>query len=134
MSETFKKHERITSEITIENLFKGNMSVFEFPFKAFYGFDLYTPQKGKLEMAIAVPKKRLKHANDRNYIKRLVREAFRRNKQDLTLSLESAGRKMSVFFVYVGTADTKPDQVQEKIIVILKRLQRLSESNVIEGK
>ncbi len=124
----FKKWERITSPITIDTLFKGGSTEFEFPFKVFYSFGMTTPLKGRIEMAIAVPKKRLKHAHERNYIKRLTREAFRLNKPSLLQTLEQCEKKLSVFFVYVGTADVKPAQLQQKIIVILNRLQSVTVS------
>ncbi len=122
----FKKWERITSLITIDQLFKEGSTVFEFPFKVFYNFGLSTPTKGRLEIAIAVPKKRLKHANDRNYVKRLTREAFRCNKQPLLKTLEESEKKLSVFLVYVGTTDVNAALLQQKIIVILNRLQTIT--------
>ncbi len=125
----FKKWERITSPITIDTVFKSGETVFEFPFKVFYSFGLNMPLKGRLEMAIAVPKKRLKHANKRNYVKRLTREAFRLNKASLLQTLDETEKKLSVFFIYVGTVDVKPEQLQQKIIVILNRLQSVTISD-----
>ncbi|MES2627752.1 MAG: ribonuclease P protein component [Bacteroidota bacterium] len=121
----FKKWERITNEATIEHLFKKGTSLFEFPFKVFYSFDLPTPRKGSMEMAIAVPKKRLKHANDRNRVKRLVRESYRLNRLPVLEILEKNEKRMSLFLIYVGTADVNADQVRQKIIVLLNRLQPL---------
>lgn len=122
----FKKWERITNLNTIEHLFKNGEGVFEFPFKVLYSFDLPTPTKGQMEIAISVPKKRLKRANERNYVKRLTREAFRLNKQLLLGTLEECERKLSVFLVYVGTTDVNAAQLQQKIIVILNRLQTIT--------
>lgn len=121
----FKKWERITSLITIDHLFKQGSTVFEFPFKVFYSFNLPSPTKGRLEMAVTVPKKRLKHANDRNYIKRVAREGFRCNNQSLKATLELNEKKLSLFLVYVGASDTEASEIQRKIIVILNRLQQI---------
>lgn len=76
-------------------------------------------------MAVTVPKKRLKHANDRNYIKRVAREGFRCNNQSLKATLELNEKKLSLFLVYVGASDTEASEIQRKIIVILNRLQQI---------
>ncbi len=117
----FKKYERITSLKTIEHLFEKGNKCFEFPFRVFYNFDLESPEKGQLEVAIAVPKKRIRKANKRNYIKRITREAFRLNNSELKTTLNEHQQKLSIFLVFVGAADVNFDLVQHKIILLLDR-------------
>ena len=52
-----------------------------FPIKAVYIHqEVVTKQKPKAQVLISVPKKRLRHAVDRNRTKRQIREAYRLNK------------------------------------------------------
>ena len=118
-----KKCERITSQITLEHLFNKGKKIFEYPYKVFYDFNLGTPLDCELEMAISVPKKRIRKAHNRNRIKRLTREGYRTNKLKLIKELAQNKQRLSVFLIFVGTADVNLAQVEEKIIVILNRLQ-----------
>jgi len=130
-----KKWERITCLKTIDHLFTGGQKHFEYPFRVFYGFNQdSSPLKGHLEMAIAVPKKRVRRAHHRNYIKRITREAFRLNNVSLKKSLIEKNQRLSIFLVFAGAADVNFDQVQHKIILLLNRFQNeFTDLQVIEA-
>ncbi|MDR1762178.1 MAG: ribonuclease P protein component [Bacteroidales bacterium] len=71
----FLKAHRIYSEKDRENLFTQGNSHVEFPFKFVWTFTPATNYSSKL--LISVPKKRVHHAVDRNFVKRHIRETFR---------------------------------------------------------
>jgi ribonuclease P protein component len=123
VSATFKKHERLCSQKTIEKLFSEGKSIFVHPFKV-----LYIPvqeQPFELQVAIAVPKKKTKRAVKRNYVKRIFREAWRQEKHALIETLKKHNSKMAVFVVYTNTYEKANfNEFRDKIILILTRLQQ----------
>lgn len=80
---TLAKAERLSHKRDIELLFKsGAKSVYSFPVRAVYRVpdDDGTGTTRHNAILVSVPKRHLKHAVDRNYAKRRLREAYRLNK------------------------------------------------------
>lgn len=120
-----KKSERLTSQLIIEKLFAGgNASMAAFPLRIVYmtmrkdgknGNDGSDENGGKngnqvgeplVSILVSVPKKRFRHAVDRNRMKRLIREAYRLNKHILWNSLE--GKDYRLVLAFVCITDTLP--------------------------
>ncbi|MBQ9665850.1 MAG: ribonuclease P protein component [Bacteroidaceae bacterium] len=116
MENTLKKSERLTSRLIIDKLFAGgNASMATFPLRVVFmrmekkdGEDKGMEQKnvGKegvppVSILVSVPKKRFRHAVDRNRMKRLVREAYRTNKHVLWNTLEGKDYRLAVAFVCI---------------------------------
>ena len=80
---TFRKQERIVSKQLMETLFdKGDShSLAAFPLRAIYTLTDRREGCAPVQILISVPKKRFKHAVDRNRVKRQVREAYRQHRQ-----------------------------------------------------
>jgi len=107
-----KKSERLTSQLVIDKLFAGgNASMAAFPLRIVYmkmdkeeenGND----EKPMVSILVSVPKKRFRHAVDRNRMKRLVREAYRLNKHVLWNALEGKDFRLALAFVCI--TDTLP--------------------------
>ena len=79
----FPKSQRLCSRFLIDRLFvPGNSKSFSsYPMRL-----VISTMEGKdSQLMISVPKRNFKHAVDRNRVKRQVREAYRHNKQLLTL-------------------------------------------------
>jgi len=73
-------------------------------------------------MAVSVPKKKIPNATDRNKIKRLVREAFRKNKAILNQPLEAKKVKLHLMLVYSQSNIMPMTEIEDKISVTLQRL------------
>lgn len=129
MNNTFKKSERLTSQILIDKLFAGgNASMAAFPLRVVYmqvekteksGADAALPPVSTL---VSVPKKRFRHAVDRNRMKRLVREAYRLNKQILWDAL--ADKDVRLIMAFVCITDTLPSfrAVNKSMVKVLNRI------------
>ena len=79
-----------------------------------------------VSVLVSVPKKRFRHAVDRNRMKRLVREAYRQNKHILWEALEGKDCRLALAFVCI--TDTLPtfravEKSMKKVLVrIAERL------------
>lgn len=80
-----------------------------------------------LQAGFAVSTKNFKKAVDRNRIKRLMKEAYRLNKIELTNTVKNHYQHVAVFFIYTGNTIPVYPEVLEKIKKILKRLNKISD-------
>ena len=79
-----------------------------------------------LQVGVGVSSKYFKKAVDRNRVKRLMREAYRLQKNSLQDWLQQNNKTMSVFFLYVGKELPPYELIAEKMNIALKRLLKLS--------
>ena len=122
---TYKKAERLRSRSVIRALFESGRSFNVPPFRVLHLISgENTDPAFPLEIAVSAPKRNLKKAVSRNRVKRQVKEAFRKNKHRLLPSLNRA-QKLSVMLVFTGKAPVLTAEVEEKIILILQRLQSI---------
>jgi len=104
-------------------LFKQGLSFSNFPFRILY---LFTEKNSSpLQAGFAVRAKQFKKAVDRNRIKRLLREAYRLQKNPLTEILRKDERFITVFFIYTGNEIPGYNDVFEKVKSALKRLNNI---------
>lgn len=109
----------------MEALFAGGKSLNAFPIKVFYSIDPIT-QTDSVEITafenntsthssaenivaqhfvragVGVSSRNFKKAVDRNRIKRLLREVYRTQKQDLISTVALQISQLTIFFLYVG--------------------------------
>ena len=116
--QTFSKNERLCSKPLIDQLVQKGNSFNGFPFKIIW-LEIQE-SSAPVKIVISVPKRNFKRAVDRNRIKRLIREAYRKNKYTL---IERVGNK-KVVLLLVYTSKTFMDYggIEEKIKTVLNRL------------
>ena len=124
---TFKKEEKLKSRKTIEQLFKEGKSFSVFPFRILW--EIKEANSSQLQTGFAASSKHFKKAVDRNRIKRLMREAYRLQKNDLQNHLTQQQKQVVVFFIYVGNELPKYPFIFEKTKAVLNRLIKLTHEN-----
>ena len=97
----FGKAEKLKSRKVVEELFARGKSLNVFPIRISYKFlPLPADEKVVFQVGVSVSKRNFKRAVDRNRIKRLLREAYRLQKQELIEVLKKQGKIGYVFFIY----------------------------------
>lgn len=123
MDFTFKKAERINSQLVIDKLFGGgNTAMSVFPLRAIYMIESLDEGTVPVRVLVSVPKKRFKHAVDRNRMKRQVREAYRLNKHELYTLAEEKGLLVSIAFICITDELVETPKVEKSMKKILSRI------------
>ena len=123
MDFTFKKAERINSQLVIDKLFGGgNTAMSVFPLRAIYMIESLDGGPVPVRVLVSVPKKRFKHAVDRNRMKRQVREAYRLNKHELYTLAEEKGLLVSIAFICITDELVETSKVEKSMKKILSRI------------
>lgn len=76
-----------------------------------------------VQVLIAIPKKNIKLAVNRNRMKRLVREAYRMNKHTILELYESIGKHCDIAFVFTGRKCISQPETIAAINELLSRLK-----------
>src|SRR5665213_699704 len=119
---TLNANERLKSRKIIQQLFKEGKSFSHIPLRVMY---LETDtQIVPLQAGFTVSTRNFKKAVDRNLIKRLMRECYRLQKNDLKNSLEKNSRMLAVFFIYTGNKMPVYEDIVDKMGGALKRLEK----------
>ena len=125
MAPTFRKQERIVSHQLIETLFeKGDsQSLAAYPLRAVF---LQTERKqghAPIQILISVPKKRFKHAVDRNRVKRQVREAYRHHKH-LLCDIIPDDKELLIAFIWLSDSHCPSIEVEKRMVSLLQRIAK----------
>lgn len=99
MNESFGKEYKLCSRLHIEGIFEHGSVLKSYPVKLIYN-ESELSSNTRFQIAISVPKKNFKSAVDRNYIKRLLREAIRKNKSSLESVLEEKNKTLVLFMIF----------------------------------
>lgn len=123
MDNRLRKKERLCSRYLIDRLFTpGNSrSLSAYPLRLVYHIEKTEEGEANngVSLLISVPKRCFKHAVDRNHVKRLVREAYRTNKQLLNLPEDTEAQ---IAVIWLDNKHYPTEIVTEKIKNLLQRL------------
>lgn len=110
------KDERLYLREAISELFAKGSSFTVYPYRIIYHvLPEDDPQVARVAIMTIAPKKKFKHAVDRNHVKRLTREAYRINKLPLIEAFEKAGKKLQVAFVFSSNEHISFDETERVI-------------------
>ncbi len=122
----FSKHEKLKSKKTIDMLFSKGRSINNGPIRVVF-LPKQDPSNIPANVGVAVPKKNIKLAVNRNLIKRRLREAYRLNNHPFKTHLITNKIGLDLMFIYNTKQILTFNEIEDKIKVILTRLIDLSE-------
>lgn len=129
MIESFKKQERLCSVSLVNDLFSKAEKVLIYPFSIRFAF--IENNKTEAKILIVCPKRYQKLAVNRNRIKRLMRESYRKNKAPLIsfLNKNSVSLNFSISFISKDIVDYSfvDCKIQEILLEIMNRYPKKEE-------
>jgi ribonuclease P protein component len=127
-----KKTDRLKSRKAIEILYKSGKNFSVFPLRIQY---LVTKFEPGIKAGFSAPSKNFKRATDRNKIKRLLKEAYRLQKNEIAQHPSLVNSGLYVFIIYTGKEIPNYDLIFEKTGLALQKLtKQLDVADKIEAK
>ena len=124
---TLGKNERLKSRKHIEQLFNDGQRFSISPFRIFYSFqNSPVPVKHHLQAGFGASSRNFKTAVDRNRIKRLTKETWRLQKNELEDTLQEQNKKLNVFFIYNGIERPVYEEVYTSMKKIVSKILEIS--------
>ncbi len=113
----------MVSKKLIDTLFGGggSQSMTVFPLRAVYMNRERGDGESPVQLLISVPKKRFKHAVDRNRAKRQIREAYRQHKQ-LVYDVQPSGRQLLLAFIWLSDQHWTTAVIDKRVKSLLQRV------------
>ena len=126
---TLGREERLKSRKQIGQLFDKGKSFVVSPFRVYYVMNSESSMNG-LRFGVGVSSKNFKKAVDRNRIKRLVREAWRLQKNELKEKLKANNKQLNAFLIFTGKELPDFTLVRNKVAIALKKLADKIDENI----
>ena len=113
---TLSKEEKLKSRKLIEKLFVEGDSLKEYPLRLKYL--RIRDENNSIKVAFSVPKRNFKLAVDRNRIKRLLRESYRKNK---AVFVEGLIGEYILMFMYTDRIEWSQVDLDKKILRLMNK-------------
>ncbi|MCM1320328.1 MAG: ribonuclease P protein component [Muribaculaceae bacterium] len=137
---TLRKSERLHHHTLVEQLFNHGESLYAYPLRMFcivrtkaqmqeLFHGILPSDIDRLQMMITVPKKKFKHAVDRVWVRRRIREAYRLHRSALKQKLydDEHNRYLLLAFIYAGDTKREYAAIEKKMIKLLDKAALLIE-------
>lgn len=123
---SLRKNERLYGKNALDALFDRGRTIFAAPVRAVYLIEKNKTNDNTepLRAAFSVPSKSFKRAVDRNLLKRRMREAYRKNKNDTADSARQANLNCTVMFIYTAKEILPYSEIEAKLLVTLQHLHK----------
>jgi len=122
MNQRLKKGEKLKSRKQIKFLFEKNQNVFVYPIK--YIWEFSSPKQDyPVQVLVSIPKRNFKRAVDRNRLKRLLREAYRKNKDIIYDNLNLNNKSVLLGLLYVGKEILTYDEIEKSVRKALLKIK-----------
>lgn len=125
--EGLAKYERINKDKDIETLFDKGVGFSSYPYRVIYLFHDCGDHPVTVRLLVSVSKKRFHHAFKRNRVKRLIREAWRKNKITLYNICQKDNISVDVALVYTATVIHSFDEMFNKTKKAIHEIEKAFE-------
>ncbi len=129
---TFNKEEKLCRTKSIDRLFSSGESFIAYPLRVVFYIEEVTDNENQGgSVLISVSKKKFKRAVKRNRVKRLFRESYRLNKQELQTVLKEKNKRIDIAFLYLKNelpTYTEMEKAVLKSISIL--IEKINKGNI----
>ena len=119
----FPRKEKLKSRKKIEELFLTGQRFVQFPVRVTFRFNR-AEEEPLIQVGVTASKKYFRKAVDRNRIKRLLREAYRLEKNGLLETANQKGLSGEVFFMYTDKAIAPFEVIKDAVNKSITRLQK----------
>lgn len=131
---TLRKAEKLRHRSLVNALFAEGKSFYDYPLRLTWhrlsaeqlenSFrHSVPPHIAPVQMLVTVPKRKRRHAVDRVYVRRRIREAYRLNRSILADTLPNSGT-LSLAFIYLGNDNADFATIESKMKALLSKLRR----------
>ncbi len=118
----FSKKEHLTGETRIKKLLSEGDSFVVYPLRIVFTKRLAVQKEANVRVLFSVPKKRFKHAVDRNKIKRQLRESYRKNKSTLFENINNNNNALDIAVLYISNDFYRFESLNKKIQEALTKI------------
>ncbi len=119
MNFSFGKEERLCSRRLIESLYSDGHRLMAFPYSVQWRLE---PLAVPCQVLVVAPKRKFRHAVDRNRIKRLTRECWRLRKHTLYQYLAERNLSITLALVYVHNEEFACEPLGRKMDKLVEAL------------
>ncbi len=113
---TFKRCERLKSKKTMASLFqKGSLFVYK---KYLLRYICKPSDYNSIQIAFSVPKKKINKAVHRNYIKRCMREVYRKHKYILLNKKCFISKELAILLIYNSSSKETYEEIKKEMLAL----------------
>ncbi|XOV65955.1 MAG: ribonuclease P protein component [Fluviicola sp.] len=121
MDQHFGKNYKLCNKEHIDGLFATGRSQKQYPFVAKYDVQ-ELKSTSPFQIVISAPKRTFKTAVSRNRVKRICREAVRKNKQELESYLKDQNKQLGIFLLYTGKEEILTEKLEQKVRTLFQKI------------
>ncbi len=118
-SRSFPSDERLKSRKAIRTLFASGRSIKQYPLRVLWSET--DSDESPIKVAYSAPKRHFRLATRRNRIKRLMREAYRKNKSLIHDADLEGG--IHLMFIYLGGREQTYEKIEDAMRNILREVR-----------
>jgi ribonuclease P protein component len=120
--QSLSEKQRLKAKKAIEVLFGKSHVYGKYPLRILWNIASEESEEAGLKLLVAVPKRRVKKAVQRNRIKRLIREVYRKNKNEADSFFKEKRMECHLGILFIGEPLPTFENINGCLTDLLKRL------------